>query len=122
MSEIIEIDGQVIDLDNREDQYFYLSRQLTSRGASSKVLSVLENFYKTSWYLKQREEILALKQELKREREAVDFYADKSNWTIRGDGRTAIGAKDRGNVDGINSGGKLARSVQVQRNISLEDT
>lgn len=83
-------------------------------------------------------EISQLKLELKRERECVDFYADKYSWDTRiggGDDYCEI-KKDQSRVDFPETvhkeylekwgaptryiGGKLARETQAQRKVELE--
>lgn len=82
--------------------------------------------------LDQEKEIQKLKSELKREREAVDFYANEENWVQESNGNwygaiiyediNSVRNKDRGDEWGdpfIDTGGKSARNAQRKRKIKL---
>ena len=67
-------------------------------------------------------EIASLKEQLKREQDCVDFYADKDNWvdmemigyssSIRNDEQCG---NEFGESEYLSIGGKLARSAQARR-------
>lgn len=71
---------------------------------------------------KLEKEIASLKEQLKREQDCVDFYADKDNWvdmemigyssSIRNDEQCG---NEFGESEYLSIGGKLARSAQARR-------
>ena len=78
-----------------------------------------------SKYSKEVLEVQSLKAELKREREAVDFYADPMNWYLGEDDFSNIKDEDMSlsfhDDDTVrsNTGGKKAREAQKLREIKL---
>lgn len=68
---------------------------------------------------KLEKEIASLKEQLGREQDVVDYYANKMHWRTRNGYYSAGGGKayeiTKEDIDENNIGGKLARSTQARR-------